>query len=263
MKRFIPLALLLAGFSCEEKPVRTIYVMAEATITAEPQVAQVELGVEDSAKNASDAYKKVEDKSTDLKNMLVRLGVKEENIATRSFWSEQRYQYSYWYWYEEGKFRGYSVHQTLSFKTPDFDRVGEFIDSATSIKGVRLENLSFIVDSPETFVQEARLKALDMAKVKAGSLAEASGLELGLPLSINEYVINPGEYDYNYYYYNYYAQNLYGAMASREEKSMGGGGLGGPAQAAAPTGTLKGKIYVYVTYEAKPARPRPGLPKPK
>ncbi len=251
---------MFAGFSCEKAPTRTVYVMAEATLTAEPQVAQVELGVEDSAKNASDAYKKVEDKSSELKAMLVRLGVNEENISTRSFWSEQRYQYSYWYWYEEGKFRGYSVHQTLSFKTPDFDRVGELIDSATSIKGVRLENLSFIVDSPEAFVQEARVKALEAARVKAGSLAEASGLELCLPLNINEYVINPGEQDYSYYYYNYYAQNLYGALA---EESRSGGGYGPAAQAAAPTGALKGKIYVYVTYEAKPARPKPGLPKPQ
>lgn len=261
MKRLAPFALLLAGFSCEEKPIRTVYVMAEATITAEPQVAQVQLGVEDSAKNASAAYKKVEDRSAELKAMLVRLGVKEENISTRSFWSQQRYQYSYWYWYEEGKFKGYTVHQTLSFKTPEFDRVGEFIDSATSIKGVRLEDLSFIVDSPEAFVQEARVKALEMARTKAGSLAEASGLELGLPVSINEYVINPGEQDYSYYYYNYYAQNLYGALA---EESRGTGGAYGPAaQAAAPTGTLKGKIYVYVTYEAKLARPKPVLPKPK
>lgn len=261
MRNFIPLALLLLGFSCEERPARTVYVMTEATITAEPQVAQVDLGVEDSAKDASGAYKKVEDKSNELKNMLVRLGVKEENITTRSFWSEQRYQYSYWYWYEEGKFRGYTVHQTLSFKTPEFDRVGELIDSATGIKGVRLENLSFIVDSPEAFVQEARVKALDMARAKASSLAEASGLELGLPLSINEYVINPGEQDYSYYYYNYYAQTLYGSLT--EESRGAGGGYGPTAQAAAPTGALKGKVYVYVTYEAKPARPKPGLPKAK
>ncbi|MEO0139933.1 MAG: SIMPL domain-containing protein [candidate division WOR-3 bacterium] len=256
MKHLIPFVLFIMCLSCEKGPKRTVYVMAEATITAEPQVAQVELGVEDSAKNASAAYKKVEDRSRELKAMLVRLGVKEENITTRSFWSEQRYQYSYWYWYEEGKFKGYTVHQTMSFKTPDFERLGELIDSATSMKGVRLENISFIVDSPEVFIQEARIKALEMARGKASDLAEASGLELGLPISVNEYVVNPGEQDYSYYYYNYYAQSLYSAMAPREEKAMGGA-------EAAPTGGLKGKIYVYVTYEAKPTKKHSGLLKPK
>jgi len=256
---FSPVLAGMTGFGCEKEPPRTIYVMADATVTAEPQVAQVQLGVEDSAKDASETYRKVEERSQELKNLLMRLGVEERNIVTQSFYTDQRYQYNYWYWYEEGKFKGYTVHQSLSFKTSDFERVGEFIDSATAMKGVRLENVSFIVDSPEAFIADARVKALAAAREKAEALAAGSGLVLGLPVNINEYVINPGEYYdyYSYYYYNYYAGNLYADLATEQSKGMGG--AGGPSTAQAPTGTLKGKIYVYVTYEARPAGARSPL----
>ena len=51
---------------------------------------------------------------------------------------------------------------------------------------MRVNNVSFAVDEPEQFFDEAREKAVTDARERAEQLADLAGVELGDPLSISE-----------------------------------------------------------------------------
>ena len=105
---------------------------------------------------------------------LLSLGVPRENIQTISYTISPRYDYV------DGKqvFRGYEVSNAISVKTSDLQQVGLIIDTAVANGANRVSNIQFTVEDAERYKQEAIVRALRNAQLKARTIANELQLQV-------------------------------------------------------------------------------------
>lgn len=89
---------------------------------------------------------------------------------------------------EEEILVGYRVSNMVTIKIRDIESIGDIIDSVTDAGGdlTRIQNISFTVEDPTPYQEEARAKAVAQAKAKAEQLASLSEAELGKTTYITE-----------------------------------------------------------------------------
>jgi len=83
---------------------------------------------------------------------------------------------------------GYRVTNMVTAKIREIDKAGPIIDAVAAAGGdfTRINNISFSVDDPTAYYEEARQKAVADARAKAEQLAELAGVNLGKPTYISE-----------------------------------------------------------------------------
>ena len=91
---------------------------------------------------------------------------------------------------------GYKVINMVTAKIRDIDEVGTIIDAVAKAGGdlTRVDSVSFSVDDPSDYYEEAREKAMAEAKAKAKQLASLADVTLGKPTYISEGVQAPPIY---------------------------------------------------------------------
>lgn len=89
---------------------------------------------------------------------------------------------------QERRIIGFTVNNQLTVKVRDFDRLSDTLDDAITAGGdaVRVNNVSFTVDEPEQYWDEAREAAVKDARERAEQLARLAGASLGSLRSISE-----------------------------------------------------------------------------
>lgn len=174
----LPLALLLAGpavaQNVAERPrVPSVSVTGEATIMAEPDQAQIDIGVVTQARTAPDASR---DNAERLNRVLTEvrktLG-KGDEVKTSGYSLNPQYRYP-----QGGKpeIVGYTASNTVRIKMHKLDDVGKIIDAAMGAGANNINRLAFTLKDEEG----ARLEALKQASAKAKAKAEAIAKSLGL-----------------------------------------------------------------------------------
>jgi len=130
---------------------------------------------------------------------LIDNGVAEKDIQTQYFsirqitkWDRET---------EEEVVVGYRVTNMVTAKIREIDKAGAIIDAVAEAGGdlTRIDGISFSVDDPSAYYEEARQKAMADAEAKAEQLAELAGVTLGKPTYISEgisYPIYPRDYMY-------------------------------------------------------------------
>jgi len=157
-------------------------VTGEGKVTAKPDTAQITLGViihgSTVTQVQSDANKTMNKITDDLKS----LGLTEKDIKTTNYSLQPDYNY------ETGSqtITGYSANISLLVKVRDFQKINSVIDKATADGANQVGGLSFIVDDPTPFEDQARQMAISNAKKKAQTLASQAGLNLGRVINVVE-----------------------------------------------------------------------------
>ena len=163
-----------------------IWVSGEGSVTVVPDVAVLSLGVEADAATVAAAQNQAALSMNAVIGVLNESGVAEADIQTQRFsiapirqWDRDK---------EEEIILGYRVTNLVSVKIRDIATTGSVIDAVATAGGdnARVNSISFTVDDPAAFKDEARQLAMQDAKGKAGQLAEAAGVRLGAPIYINE-----------------------------------------------------------------------------
>ena len=94
------------------------------------------------------------------------------------------------YDYSNGKQKltGFRVTNVVSAKIRDIGKTTKVVDDAVTAGGndVQVQNISFTIDDPEDLKKQAREAAVADAKAKAQTLASATGVAVGEPISISE-----------------------------------------------------------------------------
>jgi len=80
------------------------------------------------------------------------------------------------------------VTNMVTAKIRDIEQAGPVIDAVAAASGdyTRINNISFSVEDPTAYYEEARQVAMTDAKSKAGQLADLAGVNLGKPTYISE-----------------------------------------------------------------------------
>jgi hypothetical protein len=163
-----------------------ITVTGTGEVTGTPDTVEVSLGVAVLAVNVQDATTTAAQKADALISALTNGGVDREDITTTDYSIYPEYDYSS----NTERLVGYRVSNTVRVKIRNVDDTGSLIDAATAAGGndVRVNGLQFSIDDDAEMVEAARAAAWNDALAKATQLAELSGQELGVAISINETV---------------------------------------------------------------------------
>jgi len=163
-----------------------IWVNGQGEVTVVPDVALLRLGVESQEASVSEAQSKAAAAMDKLMKALRDGGVAEKDIKTQHFsiqkvsrWDRDT---------EKEIIIGYRVSNTVLAKIRDVEKAGTIIDAATTAGGdlTRIDSISFSVDDPSEYYEEAREKAMKDARAKAEQLAKLGGVKLGKPTYISE-----------------------------------------------------------------------------
>ncbi|MXV73783.1 DUF541 domain-containing protein [Candidatus Poribacteria bacterium] len=163
---------------------RSIHVTGNGSVTGEPDIARLNLGVSVEKETVEEAREAAASAMTAVIDSLKANDIAENDIQTENFSIYPQYDYT-----EEGRvLRGYRVNNTVSAKVQDLESLSDIIDDATAAGGdiVVVNNIQFMIEDPTPLQAQARALAVKNAEAKAQTLAEASGVTLGKPITITE-----------------------------------------------------------------------------
>ncbi len=163
-----------------------IWVNGQGKVTAVPDIATLRLGIEAEETSVAEAQSRASEAMDSVMTALTKNGVAKKDIQTQHFsirritkWDRVK---------EEETVIGYRVTNMVTAKIRDIDEAGTIIDAVAEAGGdlTRIDNISFSVDDPSDYHEEARREAMTDAKAKAKQLAELAGVTLGKPTYISE-----------------------------------------------------------------------------
>jgi hypothetical protein len=165
---------------------RTITVVGEGTVTTQPDVAQIQVGVEVTGDNAQDASAEASATMDAILAALKKLGVATKDIQTTGYniYVERPVG-------PDGAASGkviYHVGNSVSVTVRDLDTVGDVLDASIAAGANSIYGVNFALDDPDQIVAEARSLAADDALARAEELASLHGVALGEVVSVSEVI---------------------------------------------------------------------------
>ena len=188
---------------------RTITVVGQGEVSAPPDVAVVNMGVQVSNADIQEATSQA---AVQMESLLTAL--KGEGIADKDI------QTSYYNVYVDrpygpegpGTDAFYQVSNTVQVTIRDLAAVTDILGVAIEAGANSINSVEFRLSDPAALRSEARAKAVENAEASAAELAELNGVAVGPVVSISE-VIDSGAY--------YVNEQSYAAAEGK-----GGGGAG-------------------------------------
>ncbi|MFC1957819.1 SIMPL domain-containing protein [Chloroflexota bacterium] len=168
-----------------------IWVGGQGKVMAAPDIATLRLGIEAQETTVAEAQDQANAAMDRVMTALTDSGVAKKDIQTQYFsiqrvttWNREK---------EQEEVIGYRVTNMVTAKIRDIDEAGAIIDAVAEAGGdlTRIDNISFSVDDPSAYYEEAREKAMAEVKAKAKQLAELAGVTLGEPTYISEGIQSP------------------------------------------------------------------------
>ena len=163
---------------------RTIHVTGSGSVTGEPDIATLNVGVSVERETVAEAREEAASAMTALIASLQANSIAEKDIKTENFSIYPQYDYVE----NVRTLRGYRVNNTVRAKVRDLATLSEVIDDAAAAGGnsIVINSIQFMIDDTTPLQTEARSLAVEDAEAKAQTLAEASGVRLGEPITITE-----------------------------------------------------------------------------
>ncbi len=161
-----------------------ITVTGEGKVTAAPDVALLTLGVSSLRPTVAEAREQAAAALTAMINSITANGVEDDDLQTQQLSIQPEYDYRN----NETILRGFRVSNTVTAKIRNIDNTTKVVDDAVTAGGddTQIQSISFTIDDPKQLQEQAREEAVEDARAKAQTLAGASGIDLGEPITIVE-----------------------------------------------------------------------------
>ncbi len=153
-------------------------------VTVAPDIAKVDVGIQEQGNNLKTVQDSVNKKSQDMVTMIKKLGIETKDIKTISYYVYPQYDYTT----PTQRITGYQVSTNYEITIRDFTKINELITSATSFGANTIGGVNFDLSDnlKKEKLQEARTLAVTEAKDKAEGLAKAAGITLGKIVNVSE-----------------------------------------------------------------------------
>ncbi|MEM8692696.1 MAG: SIMPL domain-containing protein [Pseudomonadota bacterium] len=180
------ISALFTGAAIAEERERTITVTGRGEVLAMPDMATITLGVTHENRNATEAMSLVSQDVTAILTRLETLGFEGRDLQTANLslsptWNSGSYSSG-----QARKITGYTASNTIRAHVRDLEGIGATLD-ALFVEGANtFSGLSFGLNEPKPYEDQARARAVEDAMDKARQLAEAAGIALGQVRMINE-----------------------------------------------------------------------------
>ncbi len=161
-----------------------LVVTGEGKVTVVPDIAKVNLGIQESGPSLKTVQNSVNTKSKVLTDELRKMGIADKDIKTTSYGVFPQYDYSG----GTPRITGYQVSTNYEVTIRNFDIVNDVLVAGTQNGANIVGGINFEVndDTKKQKLQEAREKAVNEAKEKAQGLARAAGISLGKIINVSE-----------------------------------------------------------------------------
>jgi uncharacterized protein YggE len=212
------------AFQTESGASRSITVVGEGKVSAQPDMAQINMGIEVVGPDVKEASSQAETAMNGLLTALKGEGVAEKDIQTSYYnvWVERPYA-------QQGGPSGeaiYHVSNSVNVTVRDLANVANLLGKAIEAGANNINSINFSLADPSPLRSEAREKAVTNAEAKAAELAGLNGVQVGQVVRISEVVGGVAPYEY--------------AAAA----GIGGGG-GGPIS----PGEVEVTVQLQITYD--------------
>jgi len=221
-----PIPLSVTQTTVEKK--NTFDVEGTGKVSAIPDVAEVNLGIEVRRRTVFEAQKEANEKISKITEAVKKLGIEEKYIKTVNYSVYPEYDF------KEGRnIIGYNVNISLLVKVKNFEKINAVIDTATSLGANQVGGLNFTIDDKklEDLKMQARKQAIEEAKKKAKEIAALAGIRLGKIINVSENSTSP-----------YFPQSL-------KQMQMGMGGSDQETQTNIQPGESEITVSVTLSYE--------------
>lgn len=208
----------------------SISVSGQATVSAAPDVAEIEAGVTTEAKTARAASEANAKAMNAVFAALKGAGIAQKDVQTSQI-SLQPQMTSRNNSSAPPQIAGYRATNRVSVTLRDISKIGDALDALVASGANDIGGIGFSVSQSSKLLDDARAKALEDAHRKASIYAQSAGVNLGGPLNISEG----------------------GAPLPMAFRTMKASMDAAPTPIAAGEQTLR--VSVQVTYEIKPKAP--------
>jgi len=186
MPRFLSLLMWLplsAGALLAQTSPGAIQAIGSATISVNPDQAQLAVGVVTQGATAQDAGQQNAALTTTVLNALKAVLGTEGSIQTISYSVSPRYSTTQG---QTSVIIGYTVSNTVEVTTTDLSIIGRLIDTANQAGANSVGNLSFSLQNPEPVMEQALGLAAKQAQAHANAIAAGLGAKTGVVISAQE-----------------------------------------------------------------------------
>ncbi len=168
---------------------RTIAVSGMGTATLAPDIAAFSAGVTEASANVVDAQNSVNTKTSAIIDALRQGGVDvDKDVKTTGYSVQPQYNYP-----QNGApvLTGYRVSNNVNVTVRDITKVGQLLDAVTKAGANQVGGVSFGLADPEAASRTAREQAVQNARDKADTLAKATGVSVGIVMTIDDQSTTP------------------------------------------------------------------------
>ena len=170
---------------------RTITVEGQGKISAQPDIAKVDVSVVATGKTVKQVTEDGNKKMNAIRDAMKQLGIKVEDMQTSSYDLYPQYDYNTPVDLKTGQPKppaiiGYSLNQTLALKIRDLTKTDDVLDKAIASGSNQVGQLTFDLDDASQIKVQARAEAFKKAKQKAQEMSGAAGVSLGRVVTFSE-----------------------------------------------------------------------------
>lgn len=188
MLPFAAAALMSAPAAAQDtanlRLVPRLTVTGEASVTTEPDLAQIRTGVTSQAKTAKEAAEANAKAAQSLVAALRAAGLDDKDIQTTRLTLQPSYDNSPGP--ARGRITGFMASNQVTIKVRDIAKLADIIDRAVSAGATDIGSIDFMVSAPSQALDRARDGAMADARRKAEIYAKAAGATLGKVLTLSE-----------------------------------------------------------------------------
>lgn len=175
-------------------PNRIISFTEEGKIVAKPDIAEISFSVITQKAEAAAVQAESNQKMQKIIDFVKEQGIAEEDIQTTNYNLNPQYDY-HWCLVDaptassrrcSPKIIGYELTQTVAVKIRDFDTINTIVGGLSEAGANQISDISFTIDDPGAYKNQARIKALKAIEQRARVLSRETSLELGRIVGISE-----------------------------------------------------------------------------
>jgi uncharacterized protein YggE len=160
----------------------SISVTGTGRVKAEPDVADISLGVTKQGDEAAEASSKAAEAMESMIAALLEMGIDEADIQTTNLSLNPLYDWNN----EPATIEGWEANNMVLVTIRDIESIGAVVDAATAAGATNVNGISFRVEDPSESEMTAREAAVADARAKADALAAAAGVTIVGVISISE-----------------------------------------------------------------------------
>ncbi len=158
-------------------------VSAQAEASQVPDIASISVGV---VTESADSAQAMRDNASRMNAVLAAIGklrIADKDVQTSgvNLYPQHRYERD-----QTPRISGYQASNTVTVKVRDLARLGEVMDALAGQGANQIHGPNFQIDNPDPLYDQARLAALDKARKRAKTYADALGVSVLRIVSIGE-----------------------------------------------------------------------------